>query len=98
MCSYSADQVREYNIDGLVQDCSNCSALAMELLQYCTKPSTRNFIHMAYMCIYCQVAEIHRDVTLPGGINCIYVHNTPDIHSQMGIYMEISLSTCSIPV
>ena len=28
-----------YLIDGLVQDCSNSSALAMELLQSCTKPS-----------------------------------------------------------
>ena len=27
------------NINGLVQDCSNSSALAMELLQFCTKPS-----------------------------------------------------------
>ena len=27
------------HFDGLVQDCSNSSALAMELLQYCTKPS-----------------------------------------------------------
>ena len=27
------------NIDGLVQDCSNSDALAMELLQSCTKPS-----------------------------------------------------------
>ena len=26
-------------MDGLVQDCSNPSALAMELLQYCPKPS-----------------------------------------------------------
>ena len=26
-------------VDGLVQDCSNSSALAMELLQSCTKPS-----------------------------------------------------------
>ena len=26
-------------IDVLVQDCSNSSALAMELLQFCTKPS-----------------------------------------------------------
>ena len=26
-------------IDGLVRDCSNSSALAMELLQSCTKPS-----------------------------------------------------------
>ena len=28
-----------FHIDGLVQDCSNSSALAMELLQSCTKPS-----------------------------------------------------------
>ena len=28
-----------HNIGGLVQDCSNSSALAMELLQSCTKPS-----------------------------------------------------------
>ena len=27
-------------IDGLVQDCSNSSALAMELLHFCNKPST----------------------------------------------------------
>ena len=26
------------DIDGLVQDCSNSSALAVELLQFCTKP------------------------------------------------------------
>ena len=26
-------------IDGLVQDCSNSTALAMELLQFCTEPS-----------------------------------------------------------
>ena len=29
-----------HDFDGLVQDCSNSSALAMELLQSCTKPST----------------------------------------------------------
>ena len=28
----------EHYMDGLVQDCSNSSALAMELLQACTKP------------------------------------------------------------
>ena len=31
----------KYNTDGLVQDCSNSSALAMELLQSCTEPSIR---------------------------------------------------------
>ena len=29
-----------YIIDGLVQDCSNSIANALELLQSCTKPST----------------------------------------------------------
>ena len=29
----------EFNDAGLVQDCSNSNALAMELLQSCTKPS-----------------------------------------------------------
>ena len=29
----------DQHFDGLVQDCSNSSALAMELLQSCTKPS-----------------------------------------------------------
>ena len=29
----------EYQIDGLVQDCSNSIANALELLQSCTKPS-----------------------------------------------------------
>ena len=28
-----------HHVDGLAQDCSNSSALAMELLQFCTKPS-----------------------------------------------------------
>ena len=31
--------VCDYYIDGLVQDCSNSSELAMELLQSCIKPS-----------------------------------------------------------
>ena len=33
-----------YHVDGLVQDCSNSSALAMELLQSCTKPSMYSII------------------------------------------------------
>ena len=41
MCK-QADQGAE-NIDGLVQDCSISSALAMEILQSCTKPSTYQF-------------------------------------------------------
>ena len=30
-----------YHIYGLVQDCGNSSALVMELLQFCTKPSVQ---------------------------------------------------------
>ena len=33
------DPLRHHQINGLVQDCSNSSVLAMELLQSCTKPS-----------------------------------------------------------
>ena len=39
------EDIRVY-IDGLVQDCSNSIALAMELLQLCTKPST--WAYMAF--------------------------------------------------
>ena len=31
------------HVDGLVQDCGNSSALAMELLQSCTKPSMYSY-------------------------------------------------------
>ena len=36
--SSSSSLTHDCDIDGLVQDCSNSSALAMELLQSCTKP------------------------------------------------------------
>ena len=36
---FHARSNRTLYIDGLVHDCSNSSALAMELLQFCTKPS-----------------------------------------------------------
>ena len=37
-------------IDGLVHDCSNSIAVAMELLQFCTEPSIciQFFLHMAF--------------------------------------------------
>ena len=39
-CQYHTEYYDDKDIfDGLVQDCSNSSALAMELLQSCTKPS-----------------------------------------------------------
>ena len=33
-----------YQIDGLVQDCSNSSVFAMELLQSCNKPLELSFL------------------------------------------------------
>ena len=33
------EHTHQWYIDGLVQDCGNSSALAMELLQSCIKPS-----------------------------------------------------------
>ena len=38
---------RQSHIDALVQDCSNASALAMELLQSCTKPLIYQCYHSA---------------------------------------------------
>ena len=38
----------EADIDGLVQDRSNSSALGMDLLQFCTKPSIYNSQRMFY--------------------------------------------------
>ena len=50
--SYIATQV---HVDGLAQDCSISSALAMEILQFCTKPSmfslhSRSKLHFALQC------------------------------------------------
>ena len=42
-------------IDGLVQDCSNSSALAMELLQSCTKSS----IYLISICLFLRNKEGH---------------------------------------
>ena len=40
VCAVYGTKENRHNINGLVQDCSNSSVLAMELLQYRTKPST----------------------------------------------------------
>ena len=44
----SATKVFITHIDGLVQDCSNSSALALELLQSCPKPSIWIFRFFGY--------------------------------------------------
>ena len=41
----------DLNIDGLVQDCSNSSELAMELLQPCTKPSICGVCHSIWLMV-----------------------------------------------
>ena len=40
-----ADDIWQEHIGGLVQDCGNSTALAMELLQSCTKPQIY-FLHI----------------------------------------------------
>ena len=47
-------------IDGLVQDCSNSSALAMELLQSCTKPSICAWLEIKLL----QPLHVHNYVML----------------------------------
>ena len=42
----------KHKIDGLVQDCSNNSGLAMELLQSCTKPSKWICHDLGWSCAY----------------------------------------------
>ena len=37
--SNCSDATQQWYFDGLVEDCSNTSALAMKLLKSCTKPS-----------------------------------------------------------
>ena len=39
-------------LDGIVQDCSNSSVLAKELLQFCAKPSILLLCHLHNMYIY----------------------------------------------
>ena len=50
-------QVPEY-IDGLVQDCSNSSANALELLQSCTKP---------WICNLHLIITVPADIAAPDG-------------------------------
>ena len=47
-----------YYIIGLVKDCTNSSALAMELLQSCINPSTECYHHTKYSRVYCLFAPV----------------------------------------
>ena len=45
-----------FHIDGFVQDCSNSGALAMELLQSCTKPSIyKTIIFSVHIPLYAEL-------------------------------------------
>ena len=49
-------------IDGLVQDCSNSSALAMELLQSCTKPSIYAFMIQMFCFYFIMFVVIYKNI------------------------------------
>ena len=53
-------------MDGLVQDCSNSSALAMELLQFCTKPSLPIW-HQSHI-LKTQQISVNGGFYKPGGL------------------------------
>ena len=66
VCTYFLDMCtnRVNHFDGLVQDCSNSSALAMELLQSCTKPSICK--HSGHQFLSGSLSE--------GSLNCFYYY------------------------
>ena len=61
------------HVDGLVQDCSNSSVLAMELLQSCTKPSMLYFTLNYLLCKNFVISEMIKYA--PHGMPYImYIH------------------------
>ena len=54
-------------IDGLVQNCSNSSAKAMELLQFCTKK-------MVLACNHCRAF-----ISIADCLSCLYLHDVINI-------------------
>ena len=46
LCQHSRGCFSNMYIDGSVQDCSISSALAMEMLKFCTEPSIYKFTHI----------------------------------------------------
>ena len=69
-----------YHIDGLVQDCSNSSALAMELLQSCTKPSIyyRNSQGLGQKCSLKNIAKLLPKQTYPSHFYELRIHKKND--------------------
>ena len=54
MRTLEAVYLKDY-IDGLVQDCSNSIANALELLQSCTEPSLCSVLSVHYCVLLCHV-------------------------------------------
>ena len=52
-CQWNILNMSEWYINGIVQDCSKSSALAMELLQSCTKPSICTEQSRTQSCAFC---------------------------------------------
>ena len=63
-CMYNA------YIDGLVQDCSNSIANALELLQACTKPSIccYKYIDWSIIEVMCQITRLNSNLVF---VNCV---------------------------
>ena len=67
-----------YHFDGLVEGCSIASALAMETLQPCTKPSTYIVPYVMLVSYYMYILNDVNDIG-----NCI---NACDIHNEITIW------------
>ena len=95
------------DIDGLMQDCSNPIAKALELLQFCTKPSisTWNLLETLwldnlYMLLACKVGSDHVDSNFVflwiNFISCVYFpwvkHETALDNSSF--HSPVSLGAC----
>ena len=92
------------NIDGLVQDCSNCTANTLELLQSCTKP-----LIYPYMWSWSTVLQVmvmlsnkplskstmtYHEISKPSheGNDILSTRNTPDINCSMhGSYRNLQM-------
>ena len=99
--AWISNYIAQYHVDGLAQDCSNSIALAMELLQSCTKPS---------MCDVVQAQETVVDfiIKVPSheyrifpyqdentGLGLSYLHNVNPCIWKDGLYCEMFVTQMS---
>ena len=69
---YIKDYMHVVYIDGLVLDCSISSALALEILQSCTTPSTNRNIPMTMLPIFKRSEQAIRNITFVSCIETIH--------------------------